>query len=150
VKWNPYYVAYALAHGHRSVESMVAADRRHRSRCGYRMWIMDRWREWGALRGWSRDSGGQWYEGGRGGRIVCATEADHAHFAGWLHGSARREAEALGWRQLSSRDEVAAAQNAIGQLRCPLGPPSSWVLSDPPRPRQRAARVQLSLALATP
>lgn len=92
---NPYFAAYALAHG-RTVAGIVEADRAEwpgGRMVGFLLWMSRRWRQWGALRGLHRDGGGAWYDAA--GRHVLLSEEDHAHFGGWLRGWAGARAETL-------------------------------------------------------
>lgn len=68
--WNPYYVAYAAAHGC-TPEEMWDQTRGQRLRnIDFMQWISRRWAEWDALHG----------HGPRHGR----SEAEYAAFGAWL------------------------------------------------------------------
>lgn len=82
-RWNPYFVAYATAHG-RSVTDMKIADRLDwpgGPAVGYQLWMMARWSKWRGLHGYHRDE--------------PLWPNQHAAFAGWLQGTAFRAAESL-------------------------------------------------------
>lgn len=93
--WNPYYVAYAAAHG-RCAEDMAAFDRERYpggQMAGFILWMSQRWAEWGRSRGISRGSGGEWRDAD--GRSVILSGNDHAEFGGWLRGRTFALAEEL-------------------------------------------------------
>lgn len=74
-EWNPRYVAYAVAHGQRNPEQMLADDWvTYPGGCmaGFMIWIDDRWDEFAAGNGWVRTSSGS--------RDHCMSEQDHADF----------------------------------------------------------------------
>lgn len=78
--WNPYFVAYAAAHG-RAPVAMLEADREDwpgGATAGFQLWMNKRWSEWATLRGYRRTPNG-------GGDTILTLD-DHADFAGWLKG----------------------------------------------------------------
>lgn len=83
--WNPYYVAFAAAHGQRP-EAMRALERERwpgGPATGFLLWMSARWGEWHALRRLRRFD-------------TILSEAHHADFGGWLRGWAFRAAELAG------------------------------------------------------
>lgn len=82
-RWNPYYVAFALAHG-RGVEDMIETERKEwpgGQMAGFQLWMSHRWSDFRREFGFGRDT--------------PLWDHEVAKFAGWLHGHAFRVAESL-------------------------------------------------------
>jgi hypothetical protein len=97
VKVNPYFAAYASAHG-RTPDGMRAADEEDwpgGRACGFMLWMSQRWSEWARLRGYRRTASGS--------NDTYIGPLEEADFAGWLRGTAFAIAETLTSTR-SSRD----------------------------------------------
>lgn len=82
MRWNPYFVAYAAAHGRTATQQHTL-----RGSLGFVLWMNERREEWCALHGRS------YHDHITGRRRIDLPEE---HFAGWLRGRAFAIAESLG------------------------------------------------------
>lgn len=66
-QWNPYYIAYAKAHGTTPAEIAAVGEA---VGLGFVLWMGERWRQWRALVGLPNDS--------------ALLPSHHEQFASWL------------------------------------------------------------------
>lgn len=93
--WNPYYVAYALAHG-RAPRAMLDADVLDwpgGKMCGFILWMSTRWAQWRKLHDIEPDA--------------VLSDLGHADFAGWLAGRSFQIGEGLEGPISSKREHAA-------------------------------------------